>query len=140
MPADAVLKAMNAAHHLLLRASGGKLGWSAFGMPVIELTTTGARTGTPRTVMLTSPYHDESGYVIVASRGGDDRHPAWYHNLVAHPQVKAAIAGGPAREMTATVLGPEERERVWAEIARRYRNYRGYQASTSRVIPLVRLS
>jgi deazaflavin-dependent oxidoreductase (nitroreductase family) len=90
--------------------------------------------------MLTSPYHDESGYVIVASRGGDDRHPAWYHNLVAHPQVKAAIAGGPAREMTATVLGPEERERVWAEIARRYRNYRGYQASTSRVIPLVRLS
>jgi deazaflavin-dependent oxidoreductase (nitroreductase family) len=140
MPADAVLKAMNAAHHLLLRASGGKLGWSAFGMPVIELTTTGARTGTPRTVMLTSPYHDESGYVIVASRGGDDRHPAWYHNLVAHPQVKAAIAGGPAQEMTATVLGPEERERVWAEIARRYRNYRGYQARTSRVIPLVRLS
>jgi deazaflavin-dependent oxidoreductase (nitroreductase family) len=140
MPSDAALKFMNSAHRALITLSFGKFGRAFFGMPVVELTTTGAKSGLPRTCMLTSPYHDESGYVIVASRGGDDINPAWYHNLVAHPEVKASIGGGPARTMTATVLEPGERDRVWAEIAGKYKNYRGYQTKTSRVIPLVRLS
>lgn len=140
MPSDAVLKLMNASHRAILAASGGRLGWAVSGMPVIELTTTGAKSGQPRKVMLTSPYHDDSGYVIVASRGGDDHHPAWYHNLVAHPEVTVSVGGAAAQTMTASVLEPAERDRIWAEIAGKYRNYAGYQRRTSRVIPLVRLS
>ena len=140
MPPDAVLKFMNASHRAVLGLTRGKVGWQASGMPVVELTTTGARSGAPRRVMLTSPYQDEAGTIVVASRGGDDHHPAWYHNLVAHPEVSASIGGVPARTMTATVVGPEERERLWADITARHRNYAGYQKKTSRVIPLVRLS
>lgn len=140
MPSDSALKMMNSVHRALITLSFGKFGRAFLGMPVVELTTTGAKSGQPRTCMLTSPYQDESGYVVVASRGGDDINPAWYHNLVAHPQIKVSIAGGPTRDMTATVLGPEERDRVWAQIAAKYKNYRGYQTKTSRVIPLVRLS
>lgn len=140
MPPDAVLKMMNATHRTLLAATRGKVGWSFSGMPVIELTTTGAKSGQPRKVMLTSPYQDDAGMVIVASRGGDDHHPAWYHNLVAHPAVSVSVGGKPAEQKTATVLPPEERDRIWAQIAGKYHNYAGYQKKTSRVIPLVRLS
>lgn len=140
MPSDASLKFMNSAHRVILAVTRNKVGHSVMGMPVVELTTTGAKSGLPRTSMLTSPYHDGSGYVVVASRGGDDHNPAWYHNLKANPQVKASIEGGPEKQMTATVLEPEERDKVWAEIAGKYKNYRGYQEKTSRVIPLIRLS
>lgn len=140
MPTDALLKFMNASHRMVLAATRGKVGWRASGMPVVELTTTGAKTGQPRRVMLTSPYQDGAGTVIVASRGGDDHHPAWFHNLVANPLVTVSIGGAPARQMTATVLEPEERESIWADIAGRHRNYAGYQNKTSRIIPLIRLS
>ena len=140
MPADAALKLMNATHRAILAVTGGRVGRKLMGMPVVELTTTGAKSGQPRKCMLTSPYWDDSGYVIVASRGGDDRNPAWFHNLVANPEVTASIEGAPEKKMKATVLEPEERDRVYAEIAGKYKNYAGYQKKTSRVIPLVRLS
>jgi deazaflavin-dependent oxidoreductase (nitroreductase family) len=139
MPSDTALKLMNSAHRLLLTATGGRVGWSVSGMPVLELTTTGRKTGQPRTSMLTSPYHEGDDFVIVASRGGDHRHPAWYLNLVADPEVTVSIGGGPGRKMRAEVLDPTERDRVWAVVASKYRNYAGYQKKTSRRIPLVRL-
>jgi deazaflavin-dependent oxidoreductase (nitroreductase family) len=89
--------------------------------------------------MLTSPYQEGDGIVIVASRGGDDHHPAWYLNLVANPEVSASVGGGPAQPMRAEVLGEEERDRIWPLIAGKYRNYAGYQKKTSRQIPLVML-
>lgn len=140
MPSDAALKFMNSAHRGLMALTGGRLGRKLLGMPVIELTTTGAKSGMERKSMLTSPYFDDSSWIIVASRGGDDRHPAWYHNLVAHPEVTVSIGGAPPRQMKATVLDAEERDRIWAEIAGKYSNYRGYQTKTSRVIPLIRLT
>ena len=69
---------MNTLHRGLLKLSGGRLGWRAAGMPVLELTTIGRRSGLPRTVMLTSPIQEGDAIVIVASRGGDDQHPAWF--------------------------------------------------------------
>ena len=66
MPSDLALKTMNRVHRIVLGATGGRLGWSASGMPVIELTTTGRRSGRPRTTMLTSPYQEGSTIVIVA--------------------------------------------------------------------------
>jgi hypothetical protein len=76
VPSDFVLKAGNALHRGLVKLTGGRLGWKALGMPVLELTTTGRRSGVPRTVMLTSPLRDGDAIVVVASKGGDDDHPA----------------------------------------------------------------
>jgi hypothetical protein len=77
MPSDFTLKTMNAAHRAMLEVSFGRVGWTAERMPVLELTTTGRKTGERRTVLLTSPLRDGAALVIVASRGGDDRSPAW---------------------------------------------------------------
>ena len=93
MPSDLAMKTMNRVHRIVLGATGGRLGWRASGMPVIELTTTGRHSGLPRKTMLTSPYEEGSMMVIVASRGGDDGHPAWYLNLRDHPEVTVSVGG-----------------------------------------------
>lgn len=139
MPSDLALKAMNAIHRGLLTVSFGKVGWKAAGMPVLELTTTGRRSGARRTCLLTSPLQLGDTYVIVASRGGDDHHPAWFLNLEANPEVEVAIGGAPREARRARVASPDERAELWPQIAERYRNYAGYQAKTSREIPLVLL-
>ena len=139
MPSDFSLKAMNRVHRVLLGASGGRLGWHFYGMPVIELTTTGRKSGQPRTSMLTSPYQEDSTIVIVASRGGDDHHPAWFLNLRDNPKVMVKTGPKPPEPMTAEVADSEERARIWPLIANKYRNYAGYQRKTHREIPLVLL-
>lgn len=108
-------------------------------MPVLELVTTGRRSGTPRSVMLTVPIRDGEAYVVVASRGGDDRHPAWFLNLRDEPRVHVAVQGGARQPMLAHVATPEERARIWPEITAHHRNYAGYQQRTEREIPLVLL-
>jgi deazaflavin-dependent oxidoreductase (nitroreductase family) len=137
MPSDFALKAMNGAHRLLVRISGGRVGYDAMGMPVLELTTVGRRSGEPRSVMLTAPLHVDGHPVVVASRGGDDRHPAWYLNLRERPDVEVSLKGGPRTPMRARIVEAEERARLWPQIADRYANYAGYQRRTEREIPLV---
>ncbi len=139
MPSDLALKAMNRVHRIVLGATGGRLGWRASGMPVIELTTTGRRSGQPRETMLTSPYQEGSTIVIVASRGGDDHHPAWYLNLRDHPEVTVSMGGKPAQRMRAEIANPEDRARLWPLITADHRNYAGYQRKTKREIPVVLL-
>ncbi len=137
MPADIVLKAMNTAHRLLLKVSGGRIGHDAMGMPVLELTTVGRRSGERRSVLLTAPLTDDGRLVIVASRGGDDRHPAWFLNLRDEPKVEVSVKGGPRTPMIARIASPADRARMWPQIAGRYSNYAGYQRRTEREIPLV---
>ena len=139
MPSDALMKAMNSAHRVLLTISGGKIGWSAQSMPVIELTTIGRKSGQERVVLLTSPLQEGSTLVIVASRGGDDRHPAWYLNLVQNPQVGVVLKGQPKKQMNARVATPEERAKMWPIVTAAYKGYAGYQSKTDREIPLVLL-
>jgi len=139
MPSDLQLKAMNTVHRALLTISFGKLGWRAGGMPVLELTTTGRKSGQPRTVMLTSPVQEGDAIVIVASRGGDDQHPAWFLNLRDHPDVEVAFAGKPKRSMRARVATPEERAELWSRVTAGYKGYANYQTKTDREIPLVLL-
>jgi deazaflavin-dependent oxidoreductase (nitroreductase family) len=139
MPSDLQLKAMNAIHRTLMKLSGGKLGWNAMNMPVIELTTVGRKSGQPRTVMLTSPLQEGSTIVVVASRGGDDTHPAWFLNLRDDPQVEVAMKGEGKRRMHARVATPEERARLWPLVTADHKNYAGYQTKTAREIPLVLL-
>jgi deazaflavin-dependent oxidoreductase (nitroreductase family) len=137
MPSDLVLKSMNTAHRLLLKITGGRLGYDAGGMPVLELTTIGRKSGQPRSVMLTAPLTENGNLVIVASRGGDDVHPAWFLNLRANPKVEVSVKGGPKEPRTARIATAEERARMWPQIAGKYRNYAGYQKKTAREIPLV---
>jgi deazaflavin-dependent oxidoreductase (nitroreductase family) len=130
---------MNGVHRLVLGASGGRLGWSASGMPVVELTTMGRRSRLVRTTLLTSPYQEGSTLVVVASRGGDDRHPAWFLNLRDQPQVTVSVGGKPRQAMRAEVADPGQRARLWPLITAEHRNYANYQGKTDREIPLVLL-
>ncbi|MGZ6790839.1 MAG: nitroreductase/quinone reductase family protein [Mycobacteriaceae bacterium] len=139
MPSDAMLKAMNACHRVLLKVSGERLGWSFDNMPALELTTTGRKSGQPRAVMLTSPLQEGSAVVVVASRGGDDRPPAWLLNLQAKPEVEVSLQGKAKQPMRARVATAEERARMWPRITAEHKNYAGYQRKTTREIPLVLL-
>lgn len=139
MPSDFALKTMNAIHRAVLKVSGGKVGWNGSNMPVLELTTTGRKSGQKRSVMLTSPLQEGDRIVIVASRGGDDTHPAWFLNLRDNPDVQVAFKGGPAKPMKAHVADAEERARLWPLVTADHKNYANYQTKTSREIPLILL-
>lgn len=139
MPNDLVLKTMNCVHRTLLAVSGGRLGWTAGSMPVLELTTTGRKSGQKRSVMLTSPVRDGASLVIVASKGGEDTHPAWFLNLQADPAVEVSTKGSPRQPMTARVADAAERARLWPQITAAYKNYASYQDKTDREIPVVLL-
>jgi deazaflavin-dependent oxidoreductase (nitroreductase family) len=139
MPSDLTFKAMNTTHRIMLKLSGGRRGWSAMNMPVLELTTTGRKTGRPHAVMLTSPLQEGTTLVVVASRGGDDRSPAWFLNLKADPDVEVVLQGKAKQRMRARIATPEERTRLWPLLTADHSNYADYQKLTKRVIPLVLL-
>jgi deazaflavin-dependent oxidoreductase (nitroreductase family) len=136
MPSRFVLKSMNNIHKTLLAVSFGRIGWDAGKMPVLKLTTTGRKSGQKRMVMLTSPVQLGDTWVIVASKGGDDDHPAWFLNIQDDPKVDVEIRGKKSAR-TARVATTEERTNLWPEITAKYANYGGYQNRTNREIPLV---
>lgn len=133
---DRIAKAVNVLHRSAFKASKGKVGGKVGSMPVVQLTTTGRKSGQARTVMLTSPLQLGDDVVLVASYGGDDKHPAWYVNLVANPTVTIAMTG---REFTATArtASAEEKAQLWPRITGAYKGYAGYQTKTDRDIPVV---
>ena len=139
MPTDFTLKTMNAVHRGLRTISGGHLGWEAAKMPVLELTTVGRRSGERRSVMLTSPYQEGDTLVIVASRGGDDHHPAWFLNLEANPAVEVSTKGKRNQKMNARLASPDERAAHVAGDHEEALELRGYQKRTTREIPVVLL-
>ncbi|GHG25716.1 MULTISPECIES: nitroreductase/quinone reductase family protein [Amycolatopsis] len=136
MPSDFALKTMNAVHRGLIKLTGGRVGWQV-AMPVLELTTVGRKSGQPRSVLLTSPHQEGDAVVVVASRGGDDTHPAWFLNLRDNPDVEVSLKGGPKRPMRARIADAEERARLWPKITADFKNYAQYQTKTEREIPLV---
>jgi len=136
MPSDFALKTMNAVHRGLIKLTGGRVGWQV-AMPVLELTTVGRKSGQPRSVLLTSPHQEGDTWVVVASRGGDDTHPAWFLNLRDKPEVEVSLKGGPKQPMRARVADAEERARLWPKITADFKNYAQYQTKTEREIPLV---
>lgn len=133
---DHVLNHVTAIHRTVFKLSGGRLAAGIYGMPVLELVTTGAKSGQRRSVMLTSPLRHEGSLVVVASKGGDPRSPAWYHNLVASPAVEVSL-GDRTAAMHARVLDSREREALWPKVVDAYKGYGGYQEKTTREIPLV---
>jgi deazaflavin-dependent oxidoreductase (nitroreductase family) len=121
-------------HAWILKLSGWHLAATVVGMPIVELRTTGRRSGRPRTVVLSVPVVDGERVVLVASKGGDDRDPEWYRNLVADPAVELTMRGV-TRPMTARTADPDER--LWPRVVAGYAGYAEYQRRTTREIPLV---
>ena len=136
-PSLLTLKAMNFIHRSVIRLSLGRIGWMAAKMPVLELTTTGRRSGLPRSVMLTSPYQESDSFLIVASKGGADTPPDWFLNIKKDPNVEVRFQGAPGVAMFAEIVDEYERDRLWSMIVRDFSNYGDYQTKTSRVIQLV---
>jgi deazaflavin-dependent oxidoreductase (nitroreductase family) len=120
------------------RANDGRVGGNFEGAPLLLLHTRGARTGEPR-VHPVMYLLDGERHLVFASKAGADTNPAWYHNLLAHPDAAIEV-GGDQLAVHATELEGAERDRWYAEQARRYPGFADYQRKTSRVIPVVALT
>ncbi|PBC47033.1 nitroreductase [Rhodococcus sp. ACS1] len=136
------MKWMSKINVVLYRRTGGRLGskWrvgSAFprGLPVCLLTTTGRKSGEPRISPLLF-LEDGDRIILVASQGGLPKHPMWYLNLRANPQVTVQVKSR-IRPMTAQVADPGERARLWPRLVDMYADFDNYQAWTDRTIPVV---
>ena len=131
-----VLRLVIEGHTLVYRATGGLVGHRFPGAPPnLLLDHVGARSGTRRTTPLVY-FEDGRDVVIVASKGGHPKNPAWYHNLRAHPDTTVQI-GREHRAVHARVADPGERARLWPRAVETYGGYQGYQERTDREIPLV---
>lgn len=126
------------------RANGGRVGGMFAGAPLVLLTTTGARSGTRRTNPVVY-LRDGARLLVFGSNGGADRHPAWYHNLLAHPRVTVEIRdadapeGIAAYEADAAPLPAAERDRMYAVQAGLDPAFAAYERGTDRTIPVVAL-
>ena len=118
----------------LYETSGGTKGTTMRGMPVIVLSTLGAKSGKIRKAPLMRVEHDGS-YAAVASLGGSPKNPVWYANVVAHPLVE--VQDGPMRQdMTAREITGDEKAIWWERAVAAYPPYAEYQTRTERVIPV----
>jgi F420H(2)-dependent quinone reductase len=131
-----VLRRLMEGHARIYRMTGGLIGHRFPGAPpMLLLDSVGAKSGTRRTTPLVY-VEDGRDVVIVASKGGHPKHPAWYHNLSAHPDTTVQV-GCEHRAVRARVASPDERARLWPKAVATYGCYRGYQERTDREIPLV---
>jgi len=115
----------------LLKGRG--MGWS------LILTTVGAKTGLKRDAHLTT-FPEGDGWLVVASKGGDPRHPAWYTNMAAHPDEVWVQVGNRRLRVKPETLKGAERANAWRRIVSEYANYGTYEKKTDREIPVVRLT
>jgi deazaflavin-dependent oxidoreductase (nitroreductase family) len=117
--------------HLFDSTAAGGRGW----VTSLLLTTTGRRSGEPRTSPL---FYGaiEKGYIVIGSKGGSDTHPGWYLNLLANPLVEVQVAKERFSARARVATG-EERTRLWEQMEQLYPPYRAYQEKTRRPIPVV---
>ena len=116
----------------------GRVGGMFEGMPLLLLHHTGAKSGKSRINPLA--YQDDGGrYVIFASKGGAPEHPAWYHNLMAHPNVSIEV-GSEEIDVIASEATGEERERLFRTQAERIPQFAEYEQKTERMIPVMILT
>ncbi len=136
MPTNPVLiKLMSDVHKFWYQVTGGIIGGNVMGRPILMLTTTGRKSGEPRTAPLLF-LRDDGRYVVIASFGGNDQHPAWWLNLKRHPEAEVRVGRERHRVLAEAATG-DERERLWSAVVEMYPNYAEYQENTSRQIPVV---
>lgn len=133
---DRALAVLAGFHRWVILVSRGRLGWRIGRLVTVELHTTGRRTGRRRTTILSAPVVEPDRIVLVASKGGSDRHPAWYLNLVADPDVVIELREG-RRAMRARTASPDEKAELWPRVTSAYPGYARYQERTHRDIPVV---
>jgi F420H(2)-dependent quinone reductase len=122
-------------HRRIYRLTGGKVGGRLGKLPVLLLTTTGRKSGRPRTQPLVYTQAGD-GYAVIASKGGAAQHPLWYLNLREDPSALVTV-GREMREVRARDAEGGERERLWRTLADLYPGYERYAEKTSRRIPVV---
>jgi F420H(2)-dependent quinone reductase len=123
-------------HTAIYRASRGLIGHRLPGAPpMLLLDHVGAKSGVQRTSPLVYTV-DGPNLVLVASKGGYPKHPAWFHNLVANPDTTVQV-GSSHRKVHARMADPDERARLWPMVLNTYGGYAAYQKHTEREIPLV---
>ena len=131
-----VLRRVMAGHTAVYRATRGVIGHKVpGGPPMLLLDHVGAKSGKKRTSPLVY-VRDGDDIVLVASKGGNPKNPAWFHNLKANPETTVQI-GSEKRPVRAHVASDEERERLWPKAVETYSGYAGYAKRTDRKIPLV---
>lgn len=135
-PPRTLVKAATALARFLYRASGGRIGGRVGKARVLLLTTTGRKSGRPRTTPL-AYLEDGERLILIASFGGADVHPAWFLNLRESTRVEVKVGHGPAQKMRAREATPEERKHLWPRVTGMYAGYAKYQKKTAREIPLV---
>lgn len=124
-------------HAWLYRVTGGRLGSRVGPWPALLLITRGRKSGSPRTVSLNYLTHDDR-LIVTASHAGEDRHPAWWLNLLADSRADVQI-GTDRYAVTARELHGPERDRLWAQVVATDASYAEYERRTSRRIPVVAL-
>ncbi len=124
-------------HRAVYKLTGGLVGHKSGTGPILLLTTTGRRTGRPRTNPLLY-LADGDDYVVVGSNGGRDRAPAWSLNLFARPEAIVQV-GRKKMAAKAEILGPDERRKLWPKLTSFYKGWGYYQQLTDRELPVVRL-
>jgi deazaflavin-dependent oxidoreductase (nitroreductase family) len=129
------LKYFARSHIWVYRRTNGLLGSRLLWFPAALLTTTGRKSGQPRTTP-TLYLRDGDRIILPASFGGRDQNPGWYLNLKANPEVQVQIGGEQLRLNARDATG-QERKRYWPPLIKMYPPYRGYRDATDRVIPLV---
>jgi F420H(2)-dependent quinone reductase len=135
-----LLRRVMAGHTFIYRASGGMIGHRVPGAPpTLLLTHVGAKSGQKRISPLTYTKGDGDDLVLVASKGGHPKNPAWFHNLKANPDTVVQV-GREHRAVHARVANDEEHERLWPRVVENYGGYAEYQKRTDRKIPLVILA
>lgn len=122
----------------MFEASNGKEGNTLRGMPIVVLTSVGAKSGKLRKTPLMRVEHDGE-YAVVASKGGAPTHPVWYHNLIANPHVELQD-GDRKKDYMARELFGKERDEWWARAVKAYPDYAEYQDNTERQIPVFLLT
>jgi F420H(2)-dependent quinone reductase len=131
-----LLNDLTRVHVALYRASGGRLGHHPPGAPpMLLLDHVGAKSGTHRTSPLVYG-HDGKDLILIASKGGNPKNPAWYYNLMANPNTTVQV-GSQHLNVHARRATSEERPRLWSLMVGVYRGYEGYQRRTAREIPVV---
>lgn len=118
------------------RSNDGKVGGNFEGAPLLLLHHTGARSGQARITPMMYQDLGEGRVAVFASKAGADTHPAWYHNLTAHPQVSAEI-GTDTCTFTARTAAGDERTSIWEKQKADFPGFAGYEAATTREIPVV---
>jgi deazaflavin-dependent oxidoreductase (nitroreductase family) len=120
------------------RANGGKVGGNFAGANLVLLTTVGAKSGAERTTPVVY-FNDGDRIYVIASAGGSTKHPAWYHNLVANPEITVEVGADKYNARAVPVTDDSERDRLYAQAVSQMPGFGEYEKTANRRIPVLHL-